>query len=344
MYRCLNAFLFSGAGTAVKETIQFTEFIILVHLVASATKSEQNRRVFFRVLFVGLGVISIAAAVWHISNGMYASYKELGAPKYAFAFFALLAVVSYLRNRTSKKGWIVVLALILTVLSGERKGWVALFGAGAIIYFVLQGRSMTRLIAGFLHPKFLIGGGAIAAIVLGVALQFEYVAGQFRSFYDLYVIASEISLQMDFSRFDTSGSNLARLYILLFAVRTTLAHPLFGVGTGRWHEALAQAAGAEGPLYSIGAHSEYQRFAVENGLTGLALYITSWIFAARRAIYAFRSCTSSAKEDTLAILGIVVFGAVINLFLGGGAFNIIYLALATGLLVGLDNDKESLPR
>jgi O-antigen ligase len=194
------------------------------------------------------------------------------------------------------------------------------------------------------RPKILLGGGIAVSGIVAVALQFEYVVGQFQSFYDLYLIASEVSLQMDLSTFETSGSNLARLYVLLFAVRTTMAHPLFGVGTGRWHEALAKTAETEDSRYLIGAHSEYQRFAVENGLPGLGLYLTSWIVAAQRAVRSYRACIPSARESTLTILGIVVFGAIINLFLGGGALNIVYLALATGLLVGLDNDGESLPR
>jgi hypothetical protein len=45
------------------------------------------------------------------------------------------------------------------------------------------------------------------------------------------------------------------------------------------------------------------------------------------------------RSDTLTVIGVVVFGALINLFLGGGALNILYFALATGLLVGVENNK-----
>jgi O-antigen ligase len=149
---------------------------------------------------------------------------------------------------------------------------------------------------------------------------------------------------MDPSAFDTSVSNIARLYILLFTVRTALAHPFFGVGTDRWHEALAQVAYSEKSQYMIGAHSEYQRFAVENGLTGLGLYVLAWGAAIRDAVRRHHLSTSVGEARTLEIAGLTLFGAFINLFLGGGALNILYMALSVGLLVGLKNDPSAASR
>jgi O-antigen ligase len=177
--------------------------------------------------------------------------------------------------------------------------------------------------------------------LVAAGLQFEYVSKQFETMGDVYLLLSNFDLRMDLSAFETSGSNLARLYILLFTIRMTMAHPLFGVGTGRWHEALAQTANTGKLQYTIGAHSEYQRFAVENGLTGLILYVTSWVVAFRQAVRLYRTSDPGMRSDTLTVIGVVVFGALINLFLGGGALNILYFALATGLLVGVENDKTA---
>lgn len=339
-YRCVSGFFLSSPGIAIKEIIQVIEFVILIHLVASATKDEKRRRRFFRILLIGLGGLSVAAALWHVSKGSYANYKDLGDTKFAFALFALVAATSYLRSRTTVRRMVLIAAVFLTVLSGERKGWVALTGAGAVMYFVFQGRSVRRFVSSLLRPRVFVGGSVAVAVLLAAALQFEYVRTQFRTTYDLYIIASNISLQMDLSAFETSGSNLARLYILLFTIQTAFAHPIFGVGTGRWHDALAKTADSVSPNYMIGAHSEYQRLTVENGLLGLGLYLLTWFATLRRAVRFFQRVPGSLRTSTLTVIGVAVFGALINLFLGSGALNILFLALPVGLLLGFENDPE----
>jgi len=344
-YRCVNALFLSGAGTALKETLQVTEFLLLVHLIAVSTQSAKHRRLFFRTLLIGSGTMAVLAAAWHVGNGYYAGYKKLGDLKYVFSLFGLLAFGKYLREDSSRSAGVVLLgALVLTVLSGERKGWVALAGGMGAMYVGLQGVKLRRLLAQLVRPRLLFGGAAALAALIAVGTQFEYVTKQFESIGDLYLIASNFSLEMELAAFDTSVSNLARLYIFLFTVRTVLAHPWFGVGTDRWSEALAETAYSEKSQYMIGAHSEYQRFAVENGLTGLGLYVLAWVTVVRYAVRRCHRVESGTGARTLEIVGLTLFGALINLFLGGGALNILYMALATGLLVGLKNDSDSVFR
>jgi hypothetical protein len=337
-YRCVNALFLSSTGIALKETLQVVEFVLLAHLIAVSTRSSEHRRLFFRTLLLGSGLLALGAAAWHVSNGYYAGYKELGDSKYVFSLFALLSFGEFLRGKSRYAGIALLVAVVLTVLSGERKGWVALMGGGGLMYFVYQGRSIRRLLAEILHPRVLVGGTVTIAVVVAVGLQFEYVSRQFETIGDVYVLLSNFDLRMDLSAFETSGSNLARLYILLFTVRTALIHPWFGVGTGRWHEALAAWTYSGKSQYMIGAHSEYQRFTVENGLTGLTLYVLAWGVAIRDSVRRYHCTTGSSETRRLEIVGLALFGAAINLFLGGGALNIVFMALSVGLLVGLEND------
>jgi hypothetical protein len=337
-YRCVNALFLSSTGIALKETLQVVEFVLLAHLIAVSTRSSGHRRLFFRTLLVGSGLLALGAAAWHVSNGYYAGYKELGDPKYVFSLFALLSFGEFLRGKSRYAGIALLVAVVLTVLSGERKGWVALLGGGGLMYFVYQGRSLRRLLARILRPQVLVGVTVVIVATVAVGLQFEYVAEQFETMGDVYVLLSNFGLRMDLSTFETSGSNLARLYVLLFTVRTALAHPWFGVGTGRWHEALADWTYSGKSQYMIGAHSEYQRFTVENGLIGLALYVLAWGKAIRDSVRWYHRATSSGETRKLEIVGLALFGAVVNLFLGGGALNILFMALSVGLLVGLEND------
>ncbi len=338
-YRCLNGFFLTGVGTALKETLQVIEFVLLIQLVAVSTRTIRDRQLFFRTLLIGFGVLVALTAGWHISNGSYAGYKALGALKYVFSLLALLAFARYLRSESDRQTAIVLLiALLLMILSGERKGWMAFAGGAGMMYFVFHGGSLRRMLSVLLRPRVLIGGGTTLAVILIGVSQIEYVAQQFRTVGDVYVLLSNFNLQMDLSAFETSGSNLVRLYALLFTFRTVLAHPWFGVGTGGWGEAIKNAAHSGGGNYVLGAHSEYQRFAVENGLIGLGLYMLSWGAAIRDSVRRYHRTASSSETMELEVVGLAFFGAVINLFLGGGALNVLFMALAVGLLVGLEND------
>ena len=343
-YQCVNALFLSGTGTALKETLQTIEFLLLIHLIAVSTRSIEHRQVFFRTLLVGFGMMAVLTAGWHIGDGSYANYKGLGPLKYTFSFFGLLALREYLREEPNRFAALVLLgAILLTVLSGERKGWVAFAGAGGVMYIYFRGGSIWQVLPTLLRPRVLVGGGTVLIGVIAIGLQFEYVSGQFEDMRDVYLLLSNFDLQIDLSAFETSGSNLARLYALLFTIRTTMAHPWFGVGTGGWLREIRAASNSSGDTYILGAHSEYQRFAVENGLTGLFLYVACWVVAFRQVTRVHRTSRSPGiRSDALTMIGIIGFGALINLFIGGGALNTIYLALAIGLLVGLENSTESL--
>jgi uncharacterized membrane protein YvlD (DUF360 family) len=91
-YRCINALFLSGTGTALKDTLQVVEFFLLVHLIAVATRTEEDRRLFFRILLIGSGLMAALTAIWHVGNGYYAGYKELGGTKYVFSLFGLLVL------------------------------------------------------------------------------------------------------------------------------------------------------------------------------------------------------------------------------------------------------------
>jgi len=341
LYRCVSAVLLTNLGVAVKEAIQVTEFLVFVHLVAEATKTRVGRERFLHLLFMLSGGLCVLVVFWHISHGHYAGYKQLqGYSKLAFSLFALFAVAQYFRKgASSSTGWIVVGALVLTILSGERKGWVALAGSVGAMYMLNEDIRVRRILGILFRPRIIAAGALMVVMGVGLALQFDYVDRQFQTMYEVYVLLSNLSLQMDLSAFESSGSNLARIYILLFAIRTTLAHPILGVGTERWHEVLQQTSGTVDPRFSIGAHSEYQRFAVENGLTGLLIYMSGWVVTIR---YAFRVFKESYAKDYhgLLLAGLCTYGAIINFFLAGGAPNILFWALPVGLILGIENDTS----
>lgn len=336
-YRFLNGLLLSGVGVAVKEFVQAIEFVGLIYMVGMATSTVSGREKFLKWLFWGFGVIASFAAVWHISQGELVNYKQLGASKLSFSLFALFAIPAYLRKRSFSLAMVMGLAILLTLLSGERKGWVALAAAGGAVFYVMRGMRIGAVLKTVFQPKYVAMAGTSVLIIAAVASQIEYVSKQFQSIRDVFLLLSEVDLRQANVDIETTGSNVARLYLLLASMRMLLENPLFGVGTERFKTELAQGFTENGVVQ--GAHSEYQLLAAENGVIGLVLYSTIWFVAIRKAAYLTRVAPVGRYYPRAAILAFTVFGAVINLFLGGGALNIVFMAVAVGLLVGFRNER-----
>jgi O-antigen ligase len=162
-----------------------------------------------------------------------------------------------------------------------------------------------------------------------------YVVGQIQTLSDMWSSLKGGGIQF---RQGQSLSNQVRLFLLQFTIETVKAHPWWGIGVGEFKEAIQFAA--PGERFVKGSHSEYQRYAVETGLTGLGLYLLTWALMIRRAWRVVRRTDLAKQTETALVVGLVVYGAVINLFLGGGALNILFLVLPAGLLQGILNEEK----
>jgi O-antigen ligase len=161
------------------------------------------------------------------------------------------------------------------------------------------------------------------------------VVGQIQTLSDMWSSLKGEGIQF---RQGQSLSNQVRLFLLQFTIETVKAHPWWGIGVGEFKEAIQFAA--PGEMFVSGAHSEYQRYAVETGLTGLGLYLLTWALMIRHAWRVVRRTDLAKQTETALVVGLVVYGAVINLFLGGGALNILFLVLPAGLLQGILNEEK----
>lgn len=338
-YRFLNGIFLSGVGVAVKEFVQAIEFVVLIYMVGMATSTVEGRETFIERLFWGFGIIAGFTAIWHISQGDIVNYKQLGASKLSFSLFALFAIPAYLRKRSFPLAVVMGFAILLTMLSGERKGWVALALAGGAVFYVMRGMRIGAALKTLFQPKYVAMAGASVLVIAAVASQIEYVSYQFQSIRDIFLLLSEVDLGQTNIDIETSGSNVARLYLLLASIRMLIENPLLGVGTERFKVELAQGFAENGVIQ--GAHSEYQLLAAENGIIGLVLYSTIWFVAIRRSAHLVRVAPAGRYYTQVAILAFIVFGATVNLFLGGGALNIVFMAVSIGLLMGLKNEHAS---
>jgi hypothetical protein len=74
--------------------------------------------------------------------------------------------------------------------------------------------------------------------------------------------------------------------------------------------------------------------------------VLAWGTAIRDSVRRYHVTETGSEARGLEVIGLALFGALINLFLGGGALNISFMALVVGLLVGLENNprqKKHLP-
>jgi O-antigen ligase len=139
-----------------------------------------------------------------------------------------------------------------------------------------------------------------------------------------------------------NASNRNRLFLLSLTIQSIQDRPMFGYGTERFKQVSNERAQSIPGVKSHGAHSEYQRMAVNNGSLGLALYLLIWILLfddirKHRSFYINNTFTLWIFTTVF-----VIFGIVINLFLGGGIINRVLLIIPAAGVVALRNHRKTL--
>ncbi|MFK7946505.1 MAG: O-antigen ligase family protein [Saprospiraceae bacterium] len=316
-----------------KEFFQQVEFIIFLYLIYGIFHSPKARAVFLKFFYWTVVLIIAYTVLWHIGNGRIVGYKALNEPKYLFGVVTLLLFVKnfYYSKYTSA----FYVSLIFLIFSLERKCWFAfLFGVLGITYFLFR----------FFGYKFKVMRMYSVLTVVGLSLGTLVVGGAFAGseilvdqFGDTVTAFSKFSLEDRETEEVGSQSNAARMYLFAFSFQNIKENPIFGIGTDKFKEENEKVAFKLGEKKAHGSHNEYMRIAVENGLPALFMYVLLWIIAFQRAKkinIRRRKSTKAQQVELLTILGLLFYGAIINIFLGGGATNKFFLALPLGMITG----------
>jgi hypothetical protein len=338
VYMMLNGVLIGNTARSVNSLVQNVEFGLFLILIADLARRPRHRALFIKIFLWALGFIAVATACWYVAQGQSAAYKD-AETKLAFGLFAFLAFALYYFRREQKYMPLLGMAVILMLLSGERKGWVA-FSGGLVA--VLTGSSLADKKNPLRALGPILGRGALAGLLVAFAVyvlstQIEYVRIQVESFTK---IARAMTAPGGF-HYDVagSGSNKVRLFLLEFTLETVPEHPLFGVGTGRFREMLERFARPGEEL--VGSHSWYQSVVVETGLVGLTMLVAIWGLMLKRGISLLRRPAPGQGFALIVALGLVGYGATISLFKGsGGALSLIYMMIPAGLLVGMTAEHK----
>jgi O-antigen ligase len=254
-----------------------------------------------------------------------------------------MAVVTLSHFRPRGWWWSVLLvaAIVMLFLSGERKGWVA---AGFAIVMALmiseQGgigqRAVRRTVGVALAAT---GFVAIAAVLAPFV---PYLERQLFSSVDFVALlfAEEAATQT------TTESNRNRIAMIEIAVQQLRENPVFGIGP----EAFRADALTRGFLpipvghIATGPHNEILRIGAELGLVGLALYLLSQVVVAFRALVLIAAMPRFDTTGQLRIrlgLALFLYGFIVNLFLAGGGLNTFFVMFPAALLFSVRLPRQA---
>lgn len=328
LYRGLSGLVMTGPVLALKELIQGFEFLMLIHFVARVTETKVNRSRLLRTLYIGFGLVAVVTAALHIAEGQYSGYKYLpgGEQKYVFGLFGLLAFYYWIGSHKIKFTLPVLgLALILALLSGERKGWVALVPAVLTMYYVQSNFRVWRMLRDVFRIRYLV---VVGLVIVGVLLstRYDYAQQQFENLRGAY----ELVTRNEFSYVSLPANDAGRYNGLVFVVDALSRYPVFGVGTERGREALNEITTPRVDI-TIG-HGQYQLYALENGIIGLALYTLLWLSLIWKTLYGTNYTRLTNKHHIISC-GIIIYSVVINMLMGGGSINLLITALSIGMVV-----------
>ncbi|SLN74399.1 O-Antigen ligase [Pseudooceanicola marinus] len=328
-YMVFNALLLTGKGVAIKEGIQACIFYIgAAAAYVLALRDDDAFRRFTRVFFVLLWAVALYGVYWHVSRGMFSGWKELGEQKLSFGFLLVIVVgLSHPAMLTGKKQVLLLLgALALILLSGERKGWIAAALACFAMMTVsgrgyVSKRMLNRLVV------FLAGGLVVILVTTLIAPAFPYLNRQLSS------IGEFIGGLFGGENLDASTqSNQERVFILRFGMELFRSNPVFGAGLERFQSLIALLPGN---TIVHGAHNEILRIAAELGTVGLVLYLSVYavVLLRLRQALAVGARLSSLQQLRLRLgAGVLTYGFVVNFFLVNGGPSIFFLVFPIGLV------------
>lgn len=331
LYLTGNGALLSRMSDAVKEGLQYGFFILFFLTFVVAIRGDAPTQRFARWALGSLVLVGLWNAAWHLSQGILSGWKGLDEPKLAHSLVVVFIAAIVAGRGQRLRIWAPVLcaALVLMILSGERKGWIAATAAILVLQLLANAHLLrpTRLM---MHSLFAAAG---ISLLVAAAPSVPYIQKQIdssRSFVQLALSGRDLT---KISAEETTISNRARLFGLALARGFYSEAPVFGIGLENYDRRVRAMDLPD--VFEKGAHNEVLRIAAELGSVGLALYALLYVVIGRRAavLVWHRGLLDPLAQFRLR-LGIALFayGAVANVFLGGGGVNLFLVFLPAALI------------
>jgi O-antigen ligase len=261
-----------------------------------------------RILSVCWAMIGWSAAasligLYTYATGITSAVTSPGENRNNFALFLVIsAVLAFLLSEEARKLWmrnlvrfgVLPLLLLSLALAFSRTGYIAIVVAWICLAFrFAQARRILP----------------VMAMGLGIALLAPLLPDAF------YARAWSIvpALNQETNRFGKADTFNIRVNVWQQGVEMVEAHPITGVGLGNFHTELVEVARGKDLRQRIAAHSTYVGLAAEEGLVGLALYLSLIVLTLRSAGKAFKAGRRLKRFDVQSVAAMVEAGIVVTM-------------------------------
>lgn len=328
-YTYFNALALSDIGSGAKEVIQMIIFYPLALIIyVLAVQDDAAFQRFSKIYYVLLWGCVLYGTYWHVSQGMISGWKDLNEQKLSYGVLVTSTVaLAHPRLLWGRKlTLLLICAVVLALLSGERKGWIAAFaGCLAMLPIAKHGRlsrkSLNRLV--YFSGAMLV----LVVIAMVIAPAVPYLDKQLSSigeFLDGLLGGGSVE--------QTTISNQARLFTLDFGMDLFRQSPIFGNGYNQFVSLVMLIPGND---IHNGAHNEILRIAAELGSVGLVLYGMIYVaaFLRFRQALAVSSQLTDLQFCRLRFgFGMLVYGFVVNFFLTAGGTAMFFVIFPIALI------------
>lgn len=336
VYVALNAVLLSSYKTMAVETVQALSFAVFFWLLVDLLRDERQFRPFFMGLLVGLWLISVGNAAYFLIQGTAYGFKDNGIQKLAhsYSLVVTVALAAYgMKRRNYLLLLFVVIATALTIMSGERKGWLAVMAALLIMPTI---SNTGKIMAGRAIQRALVLVALILPVVYlaGAAGERNYLTKQI----DSTVSALNKSLLPSYdpvSDLTETVSNRSRIYVSMKAWEVIAERPVFGIGITEFKPYLRSQFPSLPVWFTTGIHNEFLRITAETGYVGLTLYLIMLAILIRRALLGIRSLPyldEGLRFRLKAGIALLAYGLVMNTFRASGAVTALSVFLPAALI------------
>ncbi|KAB7767097.1 O-antigen ligase family protein [Xanthomonas maliensis] len=257
-----------------KDVDNRSRFLVLPWAALWAYALQPRMRWLWRGALVGL-FAATAIAITQVLNG--AERAEGWTNAIIFADIAAMLLVLALFSRPPRQlQWLVpaaIAAVLLIVLSGSRGVWLALLAALGVLAWGAPWQSARVRLTVFVGAA-VLGLGVVLSVP---ALTDQMRLGELRNDLQRYEVGDVDS---------SAGARIERLHV---GWDTLLAHPLTGVGAGRFDDAMRELPACAKPndllrCHLGHAHNDLAEWGATQGVPGLLLLLAVyglplWMFA-----------------------------------------------------------------
>ena len=306
----------------ITETVQWVAILSLLGLMFAYGAFDDDRvMVYFCYL---LFAICCLVAAWHFAQGYQSGFKLLGVSKYAFG---LLCSLLYLyRDKIRAFHILMLIALVLLVLSQERKallGFCLLFILDQLFIKGLMKKAVSETYTWtiLLTLSFVV----LAAVSITLYVGFDALADQLEFTQKDILFANQSEARW--------VSNLHRKLLLANGFDILQQHPILGVGAKMLPNFMANYFNyLELAIYT---HNFVLDTAIEYGLLGIALLFGGYFLF-------IQFCFHSLNENRKSLL-LAAYALVMVCFVAVNTTIILILLLPVMISVRHTEEPESIP-